>query len=41
MMVDDFALNKQTINICYLLPHIDGMFDQLACVSVFPSLDLS
>lgn len=41
MVVDDFALNKQAINNRYMLPHMDGLFDQLACASVFPSLDLA
>ena len=39
MVVDYRAFNKQTVRNCYPLPHIDDLFVQLACASVFSSLD--
>jgi len=35
MVVNYYALDKQTVKNCYPLPQIDDLFDQLACASIF------
>ena len=40
MCVDCCPLNAVTIKNKYPLPHIDTLFDQLACVKVFSKIDL-
>ena len=40
-MIDYHALKNQMVKYCYPLSCIDDLFDQLAGVSVFSSLDLT
>lgn len=41
MLMDYCALGTHTRRNCYLLPHIDDLFDQLECANTFSSLDLA
>ena len=40
MCIDYYQLNKMTIKNQYLLPRIDGMFDQVGGAKLFSNIDL-